>query len=112
RLAVRRFTPADLDLLVRLHSDPEVMRYAGGVLTREQSAEQLRRRILDDYDEHPGLGIWLTFERATGDPVGMHLLHHIRGDVLIQVGCLLYPQYWGRGYATEMAARLLDYGFT
>lgn len=112
RLAARRFTPGDLDLLVRLHSDPEVMRYTGGVLTREQSAALLRDRFLGYYEEHPGLGIWLTFERATGTPIGMHLLNHMRGESLIQVGYLLYREYWGRGYATEMAARVLAHGFT
>ena len=32
RLAWRRFTPADIDLLVELDSDPEVMRFLNGGL--------------------------------------------------------------------------------
>jgi ribosomal-protein-alanine N-acetyltransferase len=111
RLALRRFTLDDLELLVRLHSDVRVMRYAGGVLPREQSLEVLRGRTLEYYDQHPGLGAWATIERSTGECVGLHLLNHIRGESYIQVGYLLYPEYWGRGYATEMAVRVLRYGF-
>lgn len=111
RLALRRFTLDDLELLVRLHSDPRVMRYAGGLLSREQSLEVLRDRTLDYYEQHPGLGVWATIERSTGDCVGLHLLNNIRGESCIQVGYLLYPEYWGRGYATEMAVRVLRYGF-
>lgn len=111
RLALRRFTPADLDLLAALHCDPEVMRYVGGTLTRPQSELMLHERILDYYDQYPGYGIWVTMERDTGASVGMHLLNHIRGESLIQVGYVLLREHWGRGYATEMAARILQYGF-
>lgn len=111
RLALRRFTPDDLELLHGLNGDPEVMRFCGGVLTREKSEEMLRVRVLDYYEQNPGLGIWATIERATGACVGLHLLNHIRGESYIQVGYLLYPRYWGRGYATEMAVRVLRYGF-
>lgn len=111
RLALRRFTLDDLELLVRLHSDPRVMRYAGGLITREQTLDVLRTRTLEYYDQHPGLGAWATLERSTGECVGLHLLNHIRGESFIQVGYLLYPEYWGRGYATEMTRRLLRYGF-
>lgn len=111
RLVLRRYTADDLELLVRLHGDPRVMHFAGGVYDRARTEAMLRDRILAYYDQHPGLGIWLTSERATGEPVGMHLLNHVRDDTVIQVGYLLYPEYWGRGYATEMAARLLRYGF-
>lgn len=111
RLALRRWTADDLELYHALSSDPEVMRYTGGVRTREQSAELLRERTLEYYEQHPGLGSWATIERATGACVGMHLLNHIRGESYIQVGYLLFPQYWGRGYATEMCVRVLRYGF-
>lgn len=111
RLTLRRFTAADLDLLLSLHSDPEVTRYVGGNLSPAQCEIMLRERILDYYESCPGFGIWVTVERATGERVGMHLLNHIRGEPLIQVGYLLLRAYWGRGFATEMAARVLHYGF-
>lgn len=111
RLFVRRYTADDLDRLVRLHGDPRVMRLCGGTLDRAQSEATLAR-ILADYDANPGLGVWATHERATGEYVGMHLLNHMRGESYIHVGYLLVPEFWGRGYATEMALRLLHYGFT
>ena len=111
RLALRRFTLEDLDLLDRMNSDPEVMQYVGGTKTREETQIVLRDRILGYYDEHPGLGIWATIERSSGTCIGMHLLNHIQGETFIQVGYVLFRDYWGRGYATEMSIALLRHGF-
>jgi RimJ/RimL family protein N-acetyltransferase len=111
RLALRRFTPADLDLLARLYADPDVARYVGGTKDRAQTEDMLRRRILEYYNLHPGLGVWATIERETGTCVGFHLLNHIQGESFIQVGYVLFREHWGRGYATEMARALLRYGF-
>ena len=111
RLALRRFTPGDIDLLDALNSDVEVMRHMGGVKTREESETMLRNRILAYYDEHPGMGVWATLERSTGACIGMHLINHIQGEEFIQVGYVLFCEYWGRGYATEMSIALLRYGF-
>jgi [ribosomal protein S5]-alanine N-acetyltransferase len=111
RLGLRRFTPDDIDWLAELYSDPDVTRYLGGVRERARSRELLRTRILDYYDEHPGLGIWMTVERDTGAPLGFHLLNHIRGEAIIQTGFTLVKSAWGKGFATEMAAAVLRYGF-
>lgn len=111
RLMVRRFTLDDLDALARMQDDPEVMRHVGGVKDRATTEAMLRERILAYYDEHPGLGIWATHERSSGEFVGMHLLNHIRGEAHVQVGYVLRSEFWGRGYATEMCARVLRYGF-
>ena len=67
--------------------------------------------ILDDYELHPGLGVWATLERATGALVGMHLLNHMFGESHIQVGYVLATEFWGRGYASEMCRAVLRYGF-
>ena len=57
RLAIRRFTVADDDNLVRLNSDPEVMRYITG---RPPGRDEIRDEIipfhLAAYDRHPGFG--------------------------------------------------------
>ena len=111
RLALRHFTNADLDWLADLYADPDVTRYLGGTRTRAHVEDMLRTRALEYYDAHPGLGIWTTVERATGQAVGFHLLNHIQGESIVQVGFSLAKPAWGRGYATEMAAALLRYGF-
>jgi RimJ/RimL family protein N-acetyltransferase len=111
RLGLRRFRPADLDWLLGVYSDPDVMRYLGGVKDRAKAIENLQSRILRYYDEHPGLGVWMTVERATGTAVGFHSLNHIRGEEIIQVGFTLAKAAWGKGLATEMASAVLRYGF-
>ena len=111
RLGLRRFTLDDRDWLAELHSDVEVMRYLGGTKDPLQSEELLHSRILQYYQDHPGLGIWMTTERSTGTPVGFHLLNHIQGESFIQVGFALLKPAWGCGYGTEMAAAVLRYGF-
>jgi [ribosomal protein S5]-alanine N-acetyltransferase len=111
RLVLRRFTMDDLPLLVELNSDPEVMRWLGGVRTAEQTAVMLRERIIAYYANNPNLGIWATQLRATGECIGMHLINHIQGEPLIQVGYRLFRKHWGQGYATEMTVALLEHGF-
>jgi len=112
RLLLRRFTQADLPLLTELNADPEVMRYVGGVQTPQQTRAMLESRILDYYQANPGLGVWATLRRGSGECIGFHLLNHIQGEDLIQVGYRLFPRHWGRGYATEMSVALLRYGYT
>jgi RimJ/RimL family protein N-acetyltransferase len=112
RLGLRSFTPDDLPWLIELYADPEVTRHLGGVKDRARTADFLNTRILRYYDEHPGLGIWMTIERATAAPVGFHLLNHIRGEAIVQIGFVLGRAGWGKGYATEMASAVLRYGFT
>ena len=111
RLALRRFAADDFDWFAELNQDVEVTRYTGGVKDRPQARDLFNGRILTYYDENPGLGIWMTVERATGEPVGYHLINHIAGETIIQIGYTLKKSAWGRGFATEGAAALLRYGF-
>jgi ribosomal-protein-alanine N-acetyltransferase len=111
RLGLRHFTPDDLDWLAALYADEDVTRYLGGPKSRADTETMLDERILRYYDAHPGLGIWMTVERATGTRVGFHLLNHIQGESIIQIGFTLATSAWGRGYGTEMAAAVLRHGF-
>lgn len=111
RCGLRRFTADDRDWLRDLYADEEVTRYLGGVRTPAQVDELLQTRILEYYDAHPGLGIWMTVERSTGTRLGFHLLNNIQGESIIQVGYSLTRAAWGRGMATEVAAAVLRYGF-
>ena len=111
RLTLQRFTPEDADWFAALFADPDVTRYLGGTRTRAQADEMFATRVLAYYDTYPGLGMWRTVERATGTPVGFHLLNHIQGEAIVQVGFGLEKSAWGKGYGTEMAREVLRYGF-
>jgi ribosomal-protein-alanine N-acetyltransferase len=43
--------------------------------------------------------------------VGFHLINHIQGEPIIQIGFGLARPAWGRGFATEMASALMRYAF-
>lgn len=111
RLALRRFTLDDLDWLAALYSDVEVTRYLGGAKDRDSVDVMLRVRILEYYEQNPGLGMWVTEERSSGERVGFHLLSNIQGESIIQVGFGLVKSAWGKGFGTEMASAVLRYGF-
>lgn len=111
RLALRRFTAGDLDWLVELYSDPDVTRYLGGTKDRASTEEMFNSRILRYYEQHPGLGMWVTVERSSGRRAGFHLLNNIQGESFIQIGFTLARWAWHKGMATEMASAVLRYGF-
>ena len=111
RLGLRRFTPADRDWLVAAYADPEVTKFLGGTQLPEVVDRMLQSRFLDYYDANPGLGIWMTSERETGERIGFHLLNNIQGETIIQVGFVLLQPAWGKGYGTEMAKAVLRHGF-
>lgn len=114
RLILRRFTPADVDNLVELDSDPEVMHLlTGGVPTpRAQIENELMPRILDEYNQFPGWGRWAAIEKATGAFLGWFSLDPPKHDAQgLELGYRLRRSAWGSGYATEGSHALVDLAF-
>lgn len=111
RLLLRRFVEADLDALAAVHADPDTMRYLGGVKTREEAKAWLTRKLAG-YGE-PGTGVLAVIEKATGRVIGQCGLVQqiVDGEPDIEIGYTLASHVWRRGYASEAAAALRDYGF-
>jgi RimJ/RimL family protein N-acetyltransferase len=115
RLLLRRFTPADADLLVALDGDPEVMRYlSGGSPTpREEIERTALPRFLRSNERTDDLGYWAVIEQASGAFLGRIYLRPIadaRPDEL-DLGYRLNRLAWGKGYATEASRALICKGF-
>jgi RimJ/RimL family protein N-acetyltransferase len=112
RLHLRKFRPADAEILYRLDADPRVMRYIGdGSVGTRTSVTAAVARSIRYYGTYPGLGIWPAEDRGTGDFVGWFCLKYVPKTVEIELGYRLSPDAWGRGYATEGACALVRYGF-
>ena len=116
RLILRQFTMDDLDDLCDLNSDPEVMRYTTGGLPvpRERIEHDFLPDYLADYERSEGFGFWAVIEKASGEFLGwFHFRPH--GDEppdQPELGYRLKRSAWGKGYATEGSAALIDKGFT
>jgi RimJ/RimL family protein N-acetyltransferase len=109
RLFLRRWTFADRDVFRRMTQDPNTMRYLhdGAPLTDAQSDEALRSTI-DRYDRL-GFGDWAIVEKQTGEVAGESGLDHIEGTSTVEIGWMLLPQFWGRGFGFEAASAVKQY---
>jgi len=116
RLALRRFTEEDVDLLVELDSDPEVMRYiTGGIPTsREEVETEYLPAYLAYYERYEGFGFWAAVEKAGGAFVGWFHFRPADSELPdeVELGYRLRRNAWGKGYATEGSRALVEKGFT
>lgn len=115
RLVLRRFTPADVDLVTALDADPAVMRYING--GRPTPRDEVRDDYLPAwmaYDARgDGYGFWAAIEKATGAFLGWFHLRPQPDDPPDEpeLGYRLVASAWGRGYATEGSRALIRTAF-
>ena len=112
RLVLRHFHVADGDAMDRVFGDAEVMRYGPGVQTPDWVRKWLRA-CLEDYYQKWGFGLWAVVEKDRREVVGFCGLSHfadVGGRPETEIGYRLARAHWGRGYATEAAAAVRDYG--
>jgi len=111
RLLVRQFTMNDADAFFRMNSSPDVMQYIRPVKNQQETDHFLQSNILL-YQEQPLYGRWLAEEKSTGQFIGSFALIPIDGTSKMQIGYSLMPEFWGKGYATELTIEGLKYTFT
>jgi RimJ/RimL family protein N-acetyltransferase len=110
RLVLRTFRREDLPLYAALNADPEVARWLGGPLSREDS-DDIAAWANELYAAE-GIGLLAVERRGDGAFLGMCGLHHQQSyPDEVEVGWRLAHDHWGQGYATEAATAWLDHGF-
>jgi RimJ/RimL family protein N-acetyltransferase len=107
RLVLRPFRLEDLDAYAAMNADPEVMRYIDEVQDRPAAFRSLCSNI--GHWQLRGYGPWAVEERASGRFVGRAGLLRWEPWLEVEVGYAIVPSAWGRGYASEVAARSLRY---
>lgn len=111
RLLLAPATPEDAEALHRLWTQPAMRLYLWDNEVIEP--EKTNRMIAESarHFEAHAFGLWMARDKPTGDMVGFCGYWYFRDDEYAELFYGLAPRYWGRGYATECARALVQYGF-
>lgn len=110
RLQLRTWRDEDLDDLVWLHSQVDASRYLsrdGKPWSREQAAGRMAGWT-EEYRQH-GLTKFKLLRRDDGRFIGRAGFSLFADTGQFELGYAIAPDFWGQGYATEIAQALADY---
>jgi ribosomal-protein-alanine N-acetyltransferase len=115
RLTYRLLNGNDFDLYYKLYTDARVMQYAyhDEFSTEEEARDGFEQVLIKQGEDEEGAQFVVT-HKESGSDIGIvdyHIetLHHAGG--IYEIGYLVLPEFWGKGFATEMSQSLIDYLF-
>ena len=101
----------DVDVLHKMWIHPNVREFLWDdvIITREQAAETVQNSIKSFQEK--GAGLLCVSRKDRNAVIGFCGLDHYGHQPEVEMLYGLDPNHWGKGYATEMAAAMLRYGF-
>jgi [ribosomal protein S5]-alanine N-acetyltransferase len=116
RLLLRDILEKDCQAMHELDTNPLVQMYLGGEKPPNDEQDTLEAiRYRRAHYEKYGFGRWAAVEILSGKVIGwagLKVETNVNGhESFYDLGYRLLPEYWNRGYATELSTALLEYGF-
>lgn len=113
RLVLREFAAGDWVPTHAYENDPRYLRFYERDAVTEKQAKGLVYAFITWQAEQPRSKVQLAVTLAdTGELIGnVGLRRDAPHDPLADMGYELAPDHWGRGYATEAARAMVDWGF-
>jgi RimJ/RimL family protein N-acetyltransferase len=109
RLSCRPMCWEDFDNIVSLDTSPEVRRFfPGGVSTPEKIKKKMAANIIQI--EKFGFGDFSIINEK-GEFIGRAGFGILENQE-VELGFKLLPEFWNKGYSTEIATALLTWGFS
>jgi len=103
KLIIRKMREDDLEALHRLLSDPLVMKYLEPPFTEERTKVFLEECGMK---EEP-----LVYAVETENGFAGYVIYHSYDCESMEIGWVLYPEHWGKGYASELTGMLIEKAF-
>ena len=112
RLFFRAYKKDDAQTLLNLRSHKAVSKYMDTTVPKQiEDTEKRIEGYHKSFDKNEGI-TWVIIEKSSNKPIGDFGIWRIdkqnsRGDI----GYILHPDYWGKGYMTEALNTLIRFGF-
>jgi RimJ/RimL family protein N-acetyltransferase len=112
RLFLRPPQPGDVEAMVKIHQDPEVLRFlAPGSPPADAGIAWRNVAMMIGHWHIRGYGPFVVGEKAGGELIGRAGLWNPDGWPGVELGWLIQRSHWGRGFATEAAKGALDWAW-
>jgi RimJ/RimL family protein N-acetyltransferase/predicted acetyltransferase len=112
RLLIKAPSFDDFAAICELNANPEVMRYIE--ICRPQSkVREFLEKAINHFQKH-GFSFGTVIEKSSNRIIGQAGILYLAYDDTqpeIEIGYRLHPDYWHKGYATELARILIEWGF-
>jgi ribosomal-protein-alanine N-acetyltransferase len=113
QLRLREFVPDDWTTVLGWYGDPRFSRFVSEEQASEGEVRRLVERFVEWREERPrSRRQWAVVLPGDDRPIGScGIRRPDPGAREAEIGFELAAEHWGRGYATELAALLLRFGF-
>ena len=109
RIDIRKFAEKDFQKYFQLVSNEEIMLMITGRALQREEAEERYKRLLNGNKIHEDFGSFMIFEKKSGCFLGYgKMVLDTENNAEAETGYMLFPEYWGRGYATEITKLLVE----
>jgi [ribosomal protein S5]-alanine N-acetyltransferase len=112
RLIIKTYERKEYNDFINLFTDKIVMKFVGnGVLTKLQ-ADEMWHKLFDEFYANSLNTIYAVFTKADLRFIGQCWIRPrpgIKSDW--EIGYVLKKEDWGKGFATEISKRMIDFGF-
>lgn len=112
RLFIREFNIDDADAKFEYSGDAENTYFMDwGPETREEAENFIRSRLAHQITENRLEYDFAVCLKETGELIGSAGLYLTKDRMQADLGYILNKRFWGFGYCTEAAAKMLEFGF-
>jgi 3-dehydroquinate dehydratase/shikimate dehydrogenase len=113
RLILRKWQEADFAPFAKMNADSTVMEFFPSTLSRTES-DELANKFIKHFEQN-GFGLFAATLKDSGEFIGFVGLNIPSFDAhftpCVEIGWRLAKAQWNKGYATEGALAVIDYGF-
>ena len=112
RLLFKAYTKKDAQTLLNLRSNKAISKYMDTTIPKRiEDTEQRIEGYIKAFKEEKGI-TWAIIEKENNTIIGDFAIHHIdKQNSRGEIGYILHPNFWGKGYMTEALTTLINFGF-